>query len=153
MKRLSADIVHFLRNQGFVIVTTVDKNGCPHNSCKGIIKINGNGKVYLLDVYKKTTYFNLKHNPHISIAAVDEHKFKGYCLKGKAKIINADKFGPIISKTWENMVTSRVSQRIIKNLQQEKGHLRHPEILLPQPQYMIAMQVKEVVDLTPGHLK
>ena len=153
MKTLTDEITQFFRDQGFAIVSTIDRDGIPHNSCKGIVKINQGGLVYLLDLYREKTYENLKNNPHISITAVDEHRFSGYCLKGKAKIIAGDKLKPQIIRAWEKRLTSRITHRIIKNVQGQEGHPRHPESLLPKPEYLIVIQVEEIVDLTPRHLK
>lgn len=153
MKRLSDEIIQFFRSQGFVIVSTVGTDGVPHNSCKGIVKINKQGQIYLLDLYKAKTYENLEKKPRISITAVDEHKFIGYCLKGKARIILSEKLKPQIIRAWEERITSRITQRVLKNILEEKGHLRHPEALLPKPQYLIVMNVEEIVDLTPHYLK
>ena len=153
MKRLSEEITQFLQEQGFAIVSTIDRNGNPHSSCKGIVKIDKSGSIYLLDLYREKTYENLKRNPHISITAVDEHRFKGFCLKGKAKIISGDKLKFQIIKTWEEKLTSRITRRLIKNIKGEKGHPRHPEVLLPRPEYMIVMEVEEIVDLTAHHIK
>jgi len=153
MKRLRDDVIQFFHSQGCVIVSTIDKNGFPHSACKGIVKINRNGRVYLLDLYRARTYENLKQNSQISITAIDEHKFMGYCLKGKAEMLPEGKLGSHIIKAWETRITSRLTSRLLKNIREEKGHPRHPEILLPKPEYMIAMEVEEVVDLTPHHLK
>jgi len=153
MKMLTDDIIQFFQKQGFVIVSTVEGNGYAHSSCKGIVKINRNDQIYLLDLYMGKTYENIMQNPHISITAVDEHRFRGYCLKGKAKIIKRDKLKPQIIKAWEDKITSRITQRIIKSIRGEKGHSRHPEVLLPKPEYMIVMEVEKVIDLTPHHLK
>jgi len=151
--RLNNEIIHFFNSQGFVIASTVDRDGKVHTSCKGIVKINLKGEVYLLDLYKNRTYENLKNNPHISITAVDEHKFSGYCLKGKAKIIVEDDIKPNILNSWEERITGRLSRRILKNIRNEKGHPSHPEARLPKPKYLIVMQVQDVVDLTPQHIK
>jgi predicted pyridoxine 5'-phosphate oxidase superfamily flavin-nucleotide-binding protein len=151
--KLSAEIVRFLQNQGFLIVSTIDKSGYPHSSCKGMVDIKPDGRIYILDVYRGKTYQNLQANPLISITAIDEHKFAGYCLKGRAQIVLAADAEPGIIKAWENRVTGRLTQRLIKNLKEEKGHRTHPEAMLPQPKYLIVMDVEEVVDLTPGHLK
>ena len=152
MKRLNEGIVNFFRNQSFVIVSTIDSNGNPHNSCKGVLKINKTGKIYLLDLYLGRTYANLIRNPHIGITAVDGHLFKGYCLKGKAKIIPQDKISPKMLRAWEERVTGRITQRVLKNVRGERGHPKHPEALFPKPQYMIVVEVEEIVDLTPHHL-
>lgn len=153
MKRLPDKLIHFFHNQGFVIVSTLDEDRSPHNACKGIVRINRNGLIYLLDLYRAKTYQNLKRNPHISITAVDEHKFVGYCLKGKARLIPEIKMRFQIIKAWEDKIISRISRRILKNIREERGHTRHPEELLPKPEYLIVIEVEEIVDLTPQRLK
>ena len=153
MKQLSDDIIQFFQTQNFVVVSTIDKNGSPHSSCKGIVKINKSGSIYLFDLYKEETFNNLKKNPRISITAVDEHKFKGFCLKGKARTIASDKLSLQIVKAWEDKIVDRISQRVLRNIRGEKGHPRHPEALLPNPEYLIVMEVEDVVDLTPHPIK
>lgn len=153
MIKLSENVIHFFRNQEVTIVSTIDKDGFPHNSCKGLIKITKDGKVYLLDAYLHRTFENLTRNPNISIAAFDEHRFSGFCLKGKGYILSKDKLDSVIIKAWEERITSRLTKRLLKNLHEEKGHPSHPEVLLPRPEYMIVVEVDEVVDLTPQHMK
>lgn len=152
MKKLPEDIVSFFRNQGCVVVSTVETDGSIHNSCKGIVDINTGDRIYLLDLYTGKTFQNLKKNPNISITAVDEHKFIGYCLKGKAELIERDGLDHDVIISWEKEITNRVTRRLIKNIRGEKGHHRHPEALLPKPEYMIVMNVEEILDLKPGHL-
>lgn len=152
MQRLTDEIIQFFHRHNFVIVSSIGKDGFPHSACKGIVKIDRN-EVYLLDLYKKKTFENLRHNPHISLTAVDEHKFKGYCLKGKARIIRSDRLSAHIIKAWENKITSRITHRFLKNIRGERGHPMHPEALLPKPRYLIAVGVDEIIDLTPSHLK
>jgi general stress protein 26 len=153
MKQLKDEVVEFFQGQGCVIVSTVDKEGSIHSSCKGILKINQNGRIYLLDLYQGKTFYNLKANPHLSITAVNEHSFIGYCLKGKAKIIKSDSVKAGVLEPWDAKITHRLTHRIIRNIQGEKGHSKHPEALLPKPEYMIVMEVEAVVDLTPHHLR
>ena len=153
MKQLSDEIVHFFQNQGFVTVSTIDKQGFPHNSCKGIVHIDKSGKVYLLDLYRERTFENLKNNPSVSLTAINEHRFAGYCLKGRAVIEPEEKLEAGILKAWEERIASRLTQRLIKNIREEKGHPRHPEVLLPNPKYMLVVEVEDIVDLTPHHLK
>jgi len=153
MKVLSQSIKHFFMNQGYVIVSSIDSNGSISNSCKGIVRIDSEGRVYLLDLYHGRTSKNLNLNSNISITAIDEHKFMGYCLQGRAHIIKKSDISPEIVKAWEERITSRLTKRLIKNIKEEKGHPRHPEIMLPEPRYMIMMEVQEIIDLTPQHLK
>lgn len=152
MKRLRDEIIRFFEKQGFVVMSTLDHRGTLHTSCKGLVKIQTNGKVYLLDLYKEKTFANLKRNPHTTITAVDEHRFVGYSLKGKARILGEDKLTPHIIKAWEERITGRMTRRLIRNIQGEKGHSRHPEALLPKPEYMIVVEVSDIVNLTPQHI-
>ncbi len=149
MMKLSRDVVHFLQSQGFVVVSTIDAAGYPHNSCKGIVEIDEAGRVYLLDLYQAKTRKNLEADPAISITAVDEHKFSGYCLKGRARIVSQEEIESRLTRAWEERIASRLTKRLIKNIHGEKGHALHPEALLPKPEYVIAMDVEEVVDLAP----
>lgn len=153
MKPISAVIIDFLRAQDFVIVSSIDKNGFPHSSCKGIVKINSDGEIYLIDVYHGVTGENIEHNTHISISAVDEHKFTGYCLKGKARKMPDDFISQDLIKNWEDNITSRLTKRLLRNLVQDQGQRHHPEASLPQPKHIIILVVEEVVDLSPYHLR
>ncbi|HDZ76500.1 MAG TPA: pyridoxamine 5'-phosphate oxidase family protein [Candidatus Omnitrophica bacterium] len=150
---LSPDVIHFFKNASFSIVTTLDVRGGLHNSCKGIVKVKPNGDIYLLDLYKRQTFKNLQHNSKMSVTGVDEHKFTGYSLKGEGRIAEASELGSDIIAAWEAKITSRITQRVINSIQGKKGHPAHPEALLPKPEYLIVMKTKQVVELTPTHLK
>lgn len=151
--QLNEGIVSFFQNQGFVIISTLDPKGYIHNAAKGIVGIESEGKVYLIDLYRATTFSNLKENPTASITAVDEHQFIGYTLKGKANIVEREKIEERIIKGWEDKVIKRISQRVIRDVKSDRKLAHHPEAKFPHPQYLIEFDVEEIVDLTPGHLK
>ena len=153
MIKIPREIINFFQGQGFAIVSTIDAGGMPHSACKDIVMMEEEGKIYLLDLYLKRTYDNLKVNPNISLTAVDEHRFKGYCLKGKARIVGRKELSAEILAAWEARITSRITQRMIRNLREEKGHARHPEARLPSPKYLILVELEEIVDLTARNLK
>lgn len=154
MNRLNRDIAHFLYSQGYVVISTVDKDGFPHSACKGIVEIDQDKNlIYLLDVYRARTHENLMHNPNLSITAVDEHAFTGFCLKGKARMLPEGSLGPDILKAWEERITTRLTRRLLKNIQGGKGGKHHPEALLPNPKYLICVEIKEIVDLTPRNMR
>jgi len=149
MKKLNDEIISFFKSQSFVIVTTIDKSGMPHSSCKGIVDIDPDGIVYLLDTYLKSTNDNLKDNPKMNITAVDEHVFQGYCLKGHGKILGKKDITAKLISAWEERISSRITRRLVKNIQENKGHPMHPESLLPKPEYLIAVTITQIVDLSP----
>ncbi len=151
--KIPIEIVSFFKKQHFFVISTIDKNGYPHASCKDIVQLGEDGEAYLLDLYKGKTYKNLKHNSHISITAVDEHKFLGYCLKGRAKMLQVDKLEPHLVKKWEDKIANRITHRFLRNIRGEKGHDLHPEARLPRPKYLISVKVSKIIDLSPGHLK
>ena len=153
MDELSLDVIEFFQKQGFVIVSTLDPKGQIHCSAKGIVGIKEKEGVYLIDIYRARTFNNLKKNGTISITAVDDHEFKGYTLKGRAKIVEREKIKANIIESWEQRVIDRISKRVIKNIRRDKGSGTHPESRFPHPQYLIEMQVQEVIDLAPAHLK
>ncbi|MCK9432133.1 MAG: pyridoxamine 5'-phosphate oxidase family protein [Candidatus Omnitrophica bacterium] len=116
----------FLRSQDFVIVSSLDKGGFPHSSCKAIVKIDpAAGIIHLIDVYHGVTGENIRRNSRISVSAVDEHKFTGYCLKGMAAIEPSGKIGSEMIKVWEEKITSRLAKRMLKNISRGKGQ-GHP---------------------------
>ncbi|PIQ86513.1 MAG: hypothetical protein COV73_04555 [Candidatus Omnitrophica bacterium CG11_big_fil_rev_8_21_14_0_20_43_6] len=153
MKKIPPPIIDFLRVQGFVVVSSIDKNGFPHSSCKGIVKIDPAGEIYLVDVYQGVTSENIGRNQQVSISGVDEHKFIGYCLKGKARLIQDEIISQEIIKTWEDNITSRLTKRLLRNVVQDQGQGHHPEASLPHPKHLIVLEVEEIVDLAPHHLK
>lgn len=153
MAKLSEQVVRFLETQGCVVLATIDAQGFPHTSCKDIVKIDKEGHVYLSDVYHGQTFENLKSNPLASVTAFNEHKFIGYCLKGKAKMLSGGEVAAELIKAWDDRITARSTQRLLKNLHEEKGHPHHPEASLPKPKYVIQLDVQEIVDLAPYNLR
>ena len=135
MKMFSEDVIHFLKKQGYVIVSTIADDGTIHNACKGLLKIIPEGQIYLLDLYMGRTYRNLKKNSVISLTSADEHSFSGYSLKGRAEIVPKENLDPSLIRAWDEAIVSRVTSRMLKNIRGEKGHHLHPEALLPNPKY------------------
>ncbi len=152
MQRIPREVVAFFQSQGIVVVSTVDEHGFPHSSCKGIVEIKDDGFVYLLDLYHGLSSRHLKTNTHIALTAIDEHKFRGYCLKGIARVMTDGVLADELLRAWDARITSRLTQRLLRNISGEKGHKGHPEVLLPNPKYLIEIEVQEIVDLTPRHL-
>ena len=148
--KLPNNVIRFLGKQGLVIVSTLDAQGSIHCSAKGIVGIEKEGKVFVIDLYKSRTFKNLKRNLTASITAVDEHNFEGYTLQGIAKIVYREEIQDHIVKEWESQIVKRISTRIIKSIQSEKKTQSHFEAELPsQPKYLIEIDVKNIIDLSP----
>lgn len=148
--KLNDDIINFLHSQGFVIVSTIDKAGMIHTSAKGIVGIEPEGKIFIVDLYKAKTYGNLKRDPRVSITAVDEHKFMGFNLQGKAKIVMKEDMGAHIVKAWEEKIVQRITKRMLRGVQSGSKSKTHFEAkLLPQPKYVIEVDVENIIDLAP----
>ena len=152
MKQLNDEIIHFFQAQGCVVFCSIDSNGFPHSSCKDIVKITKEGRLYLLDAYQGITFKNLKQNPASSVTAFDEHKFAGYCLKGNARVLSSADLTEEVREAWEVRITSRVVQRLLKNIKSEKTGNRHHEVYLPEPKNMIMLEVEEIIDLKPRNI-
>ncbi len=149
MKELNSDIISFFRDQGFTIISTLNNDGSLHSSCKGIIDIERDGVVYLLDLYHGKTFKNLKDNKNITITAVDEHRYVGYALSGIAQIIAKEDIDDKIYELWEKNVSKRASKRLIKNIKEDHKVKHHPEVKFPAPKYLIRVEIDKIVDLAP----
>ncbi|HIE35871.1 MAG TPA: pyridoxamine 5'-phosphate oxidase family protein [Candidatus Omnitrophica bacterium] len=149
--KIPDQLVSFLQKQGFVVVSTLDKKGNIHNSAKGIVETKDD-KIYLIDLYKKRTFLNLKNNPKISITAIDERKFLGFTLKRKAKVLKGRIKEEILEK-WEKKVIKRILKRVMRSIKEERKSSSQPEASFTSPKYLIEMEVEEVIDLVPAHLK
>lgn len=151
--RLAPEIAGFFRKQPFVIVSTLSEDNSIHCSAKGIVCIQEEGKVYIIDLYQAATFDNLKRNSTISITSVDEHAFRGYTLKGKGLIVEKEKIGSDIIEKWEARLLKRITKRVVGHIQKSKKTSHHPETRFPHPQYLIEMEAEAIIDLTPSNLK
>lgn len=147
---LPEKVFHFLENQGFVIVSTIDREGRIHCSAKGIVGLDRAGKVFIIDLYMRQTFQNLNKDPRISITAIDEKQFIGYTLQGKARIVSRAQIEDHIVSVWEGRILQRASKRIAVAVQTGVKSKDHFEMKLPKkPKYLIEMDVENIIDLSP----
>ncbi|MBF0484715.1 MAG: pyridoxamine 5'-phosphate oxidase family protein [Candidatus Omnitrophica bacterium] len=146
--KLNEDIVRFFKKEGFVIVSSLDEHGGIHCAAKGIVEIDIEGKVFIIDLYLNRTFRNLKTNHTISITAVNEKKFQGYTLQGRAKLVYHKDITDYIRVEWEKKIIQRISKRVISGVQAGTKSSEHFEAGMPsQPKYLIEMDVDKVIDL------
>ena len=152
--QLPERVYYFLERQGFVIVSTFDKKGRIHCSAKGIVGIERQGKVFVIDLYMHNTFNNLKKDPRVSITAIDEDQFAGYTLQGKAKIVAREDIQDHIISKWEDRILSRISSRVAKGVKTGAKSKSHFEAQLPKhPKYLIEVDVENIIDLSPPNQK
>ena len=152
--KLLEKAIKFLEKQSIVIVSTFSDAGNIHCSIKGIVGIEQDGKIFVVDLFRKKTYKNLKRNPTVSITAIDENEFKGYTFQGKAKIVRHKEIEDHIVKKWEDNIIRRISERMIKSVQKGVKSKKHHEVELPHaPEYLIEIDVENVIDLAPPRLR
>ena len=149
MKTISPEIIRFLKSHSFALVSTVDKRGRPNTSPKGIVEIEEGGYVYLMDLYHGRTRRNLQCNPHISVIAIDEERFRGWQLRGTAEIVTAGPEFEAHLPAWERLSIRRTTDRLLRNIGKGVKTPHHFEVHFPTPKYLIKVKVDEIIDLAP----
>ena len=150
---LSDDIISLLKKQGFVIVSTLDKDGKIHCSAKGVVGVEPEGKVFVVDLYVHRTFNNLKRDPRVSITAINERSFRGYTLQGIGKIVPRAAIEEHLMRAWEDKVISRISTRLITSVQAKAKSKGQFEAELPHPKYLIEIDVEDIIDLSPPSMR
>ena len=148
--KLNDTLEHFLNKQHYVVVSTLDKKGTIHTSLKGVVEIEPNGKIIILDLYKARTYENISNNSNVTLTAVDDNRFKGFSLSGKAKIIKKRDIPKKKIDIWHERLAKRIARRVITHVKEARGESESiPEAKFPLPQYLIEVTVEKIVDLAP----
>lgn len=127
MPKISAEIKDFIKNH-LAYVATVDEKGAPNVVPKGDMAILDDNTVVFADLYSHQTRRNLTKNPHIAITVVNPAAYKGYQLKGKAKIIEHGKEYDLLAKQASG-----------------DGQLNNPEA-----KYAVKVKVNKIIDVGYG---
>ena len=152
--KIPTELKHILDKEHYLIVSTLDKDGTIHTSAKGILEVDSKGKIFILDLYKGNTYKHIKNNPNVTLTTVDEHRFRGYSIEGKAKIKKEDSLPKNVLKDWHGRLAKRIAKRVIKHVKEEMPeHKTIPEAKFPLPKYLIEVSVNKIIDLAPHSLK
>jgi len=152
--RIPEEVVRFFERQNFVIVNTIDPDHGIHAAAKGIAVLDPGGEVFVADLYMRHTHQNLLQDSRISLTAVDEKAFVGYCLQGHAGIIPRKEIPAFLNEAWEKKIILRMSQRVMRGVQvQARSEIHHEAHLPVQPQYVIKMKVDSIVDMSPPGMR
>ena len=99
MAKLTTEMKTFLasgRDPITVFVGTAADDGMPNISAKGtFIQVVDDQTLAYADVYSLKTMENLKHNPHVCIAAINAKTYKGYQFKGVGELVEE---GPLVQE-------------------------------------------------------
>jgi len=127
MAKITNELKGFLKTC-LAFVATVDKKGRPNVVPKGNLAVQGDDRIVFADLYSHQTKKNLRGNPNIAITVVNPAGYKGYQLKGKAKIIEH----------------GRAYDRLAVELGGD-GQLNHPDA-----KYAVKVKIGKVIDIGYG---
>jgi len=145
--QIPAEVLSFFKKEKSIAVASIDSRGKIHCSIKGLIEVKPSGEFYILDLYKATTYQNIRNNPNITIFAVDQVRYKGYALQGVAEVVNIKDSDKDIHEKWNKNVAERIAQRLVKNVQKGAGVYSHPESAFGKPLYLFLFRTEKIIDL------
>lgn len=150
--KISEEMERLLLKQNVTVVATVSPEGVPNLSLKGVVRVEPEGYIYFMDLYRGKTRSNLLKNPAVALTVFSIARFKGYQFKGCAELMDS---GPLYEKmvaAWKNKKRNIVGDRIIKNVR--KGFSGGgAETYLPDPKYLVKVEVKKVYNLVPRSLR
>jgi len=148
--QLPKKIFKFFQSQEEVFVATMDPDGRIHGSIKGIVGLEEECRIFIVDLYSRQTYRNLKKDPRVSISAMDKKNFMGYTVQGQARIVPRQDIPEHIMAQWEERIIQRISKRVVQGVRAQAKQDRHHEAHLPaHPQYLIEINVEATIDLAP----
>jgi predicted pyridoxine 5'-phosphate oxidase superfamily flavin-nucleotide-binding protein len=127
MAKIPDDVKDFLKNY-LAFVATADDRGIPNVVPKGDIAILDDDEIVFADLYSHQTKKNLIKNPQIAVTVINPAGYKGYQLKGTARIIEHGK----------------IYDQLAKHIQ-EGGQLNHPNA-----KYAVRIKVNKIIDIGYG---
>jgi len=151
--KIDKDMERLLTRQNVVVVGTVNPDGTPNLSLKGLLRVEpAAGVIHFCDLYRKKTCRNLKNNPAVSILVFSVEEFTGFQFVGRAELIESGPVFEEMSAEWAHKKSRLVGRRISKNVQRGFSHGRS-ELHLPPPRALVRVEVEKVYDLSPAHLR
>jgi predicted pyridoxine 5'-phosphate oxidase superfamily flavin-nucleotide-binding protein len=150
--RITEDMKSLLLKQNVAVVATVSPGGVPNLSLKGVVKVEPEGFIYFMDLYRGKTRSNLLKNQAIALTVFSIDRFKGYQFKGRAEQIDSGPLYEQMVTAWQKKKRNLVGDRIIKNVR--KGFSGGgAETHLPDPKYLVKVKVEKIYNLVPRPLR
>ena len=126
MARIPQKVQDFLTGK-MAWVATAASDGMPNATPKGSVQLIDDEHLAFADLFSRKTRENLLANPKVSITVADQATYKGYQIKGYAKILES---GPLFEQMAEG--------------------LKKAPIELPPLQYVVHITVESVYDQSVG---
>ena len=146
--KIEKEIIKYFAKNHIVLVSTLDKYERIYSSVKGLVYLGEDAKAYIVDLFHNNTFKNIQKDNRISLTAVSVHHFKGYVLQGTARCLQIEDIPNVVQNKWEEHLVSRISERIIKNLQ-DGTVVGQPEAELPSIKYFIEVEIENIINLAP----
>ncbi len=127
MSKIPEEIKDFLKNH-LAYVATANEKGVPNVVPKGDIAILDDNTVVFADLYSHQTRENLTKNANIAITIVNPAGYKGYQLKGKAKIVEH-------GKEYDSLAKQACGNGQLDN---------------PDAKYAIKIKINKIIDIGYG---
>lgn len=134
-----------LKEKEFVYVATTDANRFPNAIPIFLLKMEGNF-LYLIDFIFGKTYENLKQDPKVSVAVMDEYTLHGYKISGSVEMIEEGRiFDQLIEELREREMRFTVD-RIVSAVQTGKTH-QNFELQFPAHAVILKIKLDSVVEV------
>lgn len=147
--KIEKNMERLLTRQNVIVVGTVNPNGTPNLSLKGLLKVDAEGGVIdFCDLYRKKTFRNLKKNSAVSILVFSIEEFAGYQFIGPAEMFESGPLFEEMRAAWAHKKSRLIGRRISKNVRKGGSHGRS-ELHLPSPRALVRMTVERIYDLSP----
>ena len=124
MVKIPGQIKDFLKNY-LAYVATADEKGRPNVVPKGDMAILNDDTLLFADLYRHQTWKNLTKNTNIAITVVNPASYRGYELKGKARIVER-------GKEYDSLARAALGD----------GQLNNPDA-----KYAVKVKVSKIIDI------
>ena len=126
MARIPKEVQEFLKGK-MAWVATASSDGTPNTTPKGSVRVIDDEHVIFADLFSRKTRENLRANPKVAVTVADMTTYKGYQIKGSAKILES------------GLLFEQVAEEIKK-----------APMKLPPLQYVVQITVEAVYDQSVG---
>ena len=138
MIKIPAKVQEMLKDQKFIVVSSVDANGLANLSPRTSFYFTDSA-VYWLDFFKHKSQGNFKTIPWVSVGVFDKKELKGYQIKGKVTFVTEAKEKSRVTDVITRSVTGKTSSKIFERISQNKT----PDVIMFTPKAVYSLDPKE----------